>query len=293
LRQLDPKGPAQTDFLRLLTGAQGSMGIVTWASIKCELAPDLRKFFFVPSDALESLIDFSYRLQRLRLGDEVMLVNNAELAYLLGKDVDEVRGLKENLPSWTVVIGVAGRALLPEERVAVQEKDLADLAQQFGLKLLYGIGGASGKLVAQTLLSPSREPFWKSAYRGGFQDIFFQTTLDRATEFIDVMRSVAARHHFPFSEIGIYIQPQHQGAAHHIEFNLPYCPQREKEAVELKDLYAKASEALIARGAYFARPYGIWADMVYERDANSSTALKKIKRVFDPNQVLNPGKLCF
>ena len=38
-RQVDPKGPAQTDFYRLLTGAQGSYGIVTWASVKCELSP--------------------------------------------------------------------------------------------------------------------------------------------------------------------------------------------------------------------------------------------------------------
>ena len=36
--QADPKGPAQTDFFRLLTGAQGAMGIVTWAAVKCELA---------------------------------------------------------------------------------------------------------------------------------------------------------------------------------------------------------------------------------------------------------------
>ena len=35
--QADPKGPAQTDFFRLLTGAQGTMGVVTWAAVKCEL----------------------------------------------------------------------------------------------------------------------------------------------------------------------------------------------------------------------------------------------------------------
>ncbi len=37
--QAEAKGPAQTDFYRLLTGAQGTMGIVTWASVKCELLP--------------------------------------------------------------------------------------------------------------------------------------------------------------------------------------------------------------------------------------------------------------
>ena len=42
-RQVDPKGPAQTDFYRLLTGAQGTLGIVTWASVKCELLADPKK----------------------------------------------------------------------------------------------------------------------------------------------------------------------------------------------------------------------------------------------------------
>ena len=37
---MDPKGPLQTDFYRLLTGAQGTFGIVTWASVKCELLAD-------------------------------------------------------------------------------------------------------------------------------------------------------------------------------------------------------------------------------------------------------------
>ena len=50
LRQVDPKGPAQTDFFRLLTGAQGTLGVVIWASVKCELLADPRKTLFVPAD---------------------------------------------------------------------------------------------------------------------------------------------------------------------------------------------------------------------------------------------------
>lgn len=29
------------------------------------------------------------------------------------------------------------------------------------------------------------------------------------------------------------------------------------------------------------------------RDAATVTALKKIKAIFDPNNIMNPGKLCF
>ena len=52
-------GPAQTDFYRFLTGAQGGMGIVTWASIKCEVLPQIHKLYIVPSQELGKLNDFT------------------------------------------------------------------------------------------------------------------------------------------------------------------------------------------------------------------------------------------
>jgi FAD/FMN-containing dehydrogenase len=47
-------------------------------------------------------------------------------------------------------------------------------------------------------------------------------------------------------------------------------------------------------GAFFNRPYGILAKEVYKRhDESTQMALKKVKKIFDPNNVLNPGVLCF
>ncbi len=46
-------------------------------------------------------------------------------------------------------------------------------------------------------------------------------------------------------------------------------------------------------GAYFDRPYGPWAPMVYERAAGYSAMLQKLKKETDPNNIMNPGKLCF
>ena len=46
-------------------------------------------------------------------------------------------------------------------------------------------------------------------------------------------------------------------------------------------------------GAFFSRPYGENARMIMNRDAATVEVLKKLKQIFDPNDVMNPGKLCF
>ncbi len=289
---IDPRGPNATDFMRLLTGAQGSLGIVVWASVKCEVLPSIRKLFFISANKFEDLMDFSYRLQRLRLGDELLLANNKLLATMLGNS-DQVRDLKEKLPPWVMIIGISGRALLPDEKIDVQEKDLTDLVQQYGLNLQSEIVGISNKEMIDTILNPSTEPYWKLKYKGGCEDIFFLTTLEKVPHYIQIMNETANSLNYPVSDIGIYIQPQHQGVSNHCEFNLPFNPNDLKELTKIKELYSKVSEELIKHGAYFSRPYGMWANLVYNRDAQSTMVLRKIKKIFDPNYIMNPGKLCF
>lgn len=293
LAQVSATGPAETDWYRLVSAAQGSMGIITWASVKCEILPKIHRLFFIPGKDISDLIDCAYKLLRLRLGDEFLLLNSTNLAYMLGNGAKKTETLREKLPVWTIIIGVAGRDIMPEEKVDVQVKDIKDITKQFGLQLLSEIPGANDKQVLEILLNPSGDPYWKLRYKGGCQDIFFLTTLDKTPRLIKIVYSLADLLKMPLSDIGIYIQPQHQGVSYQCEFTLPFNPGNKLEADKAKELLTKASEELIKQGAYFSRPYGIWADMVYSRDIQSTQLLKSIKKIFDPNYVLNPGKLCF
>jgi FAD/FMN-containing dehydrogenase len=293
LAQVDPKGPNATDFLKIVTGSQGTMGIVVWASIKCEILPAVHQLLMVPADKLERLIDFAYAIQRQRMGDEVLVVNHLQLAQMLGQDAAQIAALRKQLPPWVMLIGVAGRALLAEDKVAVMERDLHDAAQRFGVEIVTGLPGAASREILNTLLAPSAEKYWKTRYKGDFREIFFLTTLDRTPGFIQTLTLAAEAAKYPSTDIGIYLQPQHQGAVYHCEFLLPYDPADATEAARVQGLHATASRLLQDHNAYFSRPYGIWADMVYRRDADSTGTLRKIKQIFDPNHILNPGKLCF
>jgi len=292
-RLLEPKGPAQTDFFRLLTGAQGTLGIVTWASVRVEIIPDPKKTVFVSAPKLDDLVDLSYRLTRLRLGDELLIVNATYLAALVAADAAEAVTLRDTLPAWTLVIGIGGRALRAGQRVAVAEQDIAAEVAARGLRLQTAVSGVATSRIEAVLTGVAEDPHWKLRAKGAVADIFFHTTLDKAPGYLATMLGAAVAVKYPVEDVGVYLQPQHQGAAYHMEFSLPYAPEDKADAAKARALYTDSSNRLMSEGAYFSRPYGEWAGPVYNRDAAAKDALRAVKKILDPNNILNPSKLCF
>ena len=274
LAQVNQQGPMSTDLMRLLTGAQGTMGIVVWASIKCQLLPVARKCFTVTAPRLGDLVEFCRKVERLKLGDEVVLLNRARLAGALG-------GGGDGLAPWTVLLGASGAALYPEEKLKLQEKELGGAAAEFGLSLREAGAGVAAVLDGCT--RPVEH----------VRDIFFLCTLDAVPGHVDNVLGLAGQLGYPPDRIGVYIQPQHQGVSQHVEFTIPYDPGDKSEKALAEKLFAVGSEILIAKGAYFSRPYGPWADLVYSRDATATRVLRTVKQIVDPNHVMNPGKLCY
>jgi FAD/FMN-containing dehydrogenase len=273
LAQVNQQGPLSTDLMRLLTGAQGTMGIVVWASIKCQLLPAARKRFTASAPRIEDLIEFCRKIERLKLGDEVSILNSVRLGAAMSRPAEE-------LPPWTVLLGASGTALYPEEKLNLQEKELGEAAAEYGLKL--EPAGAETAALLDGFAEPAPQ-----------REIFFLSTLDDAPKYIETMFGLGRDVGYGAGRIGVYIQPQHQGVSQHVEFTIPYDAANRQEAVATKRLFLKASEELIAQGAYFSRPYGPWADLVYSRDATASRVLRTVKQIVDPNGVMNPGKLCF
>lgn len=286
-------GPSQVDFYKFVSAAQGSMGIVTWASVKCEVLPQIRKLFFIPSQHLEDLIPFTYKLVKYRFGDELFIVNNACLANLLSNDPGKIKKLQNELPSWAVVVDVTGGNYFPEDQVAAQEQDIDDIAQSFGLSLVPQVNGCMGYELLKRILGDYEDPHWKHGYKNYSEEIFFLTTLDRTPDMIKAMKNLSDEHNYPVSDIGVYIQPAHQGVCCHCEFILPVDRGNSPEIQKATFLSQIAAPKLFRQGAFFSRPYGAWAPMVYNADAGAKDALRKIKQIFDPNGVMNPGKLCF
>ncbi|MDR3305335.1 MAG: FAD-binding oxidoreductase [Clostridiales Family XIII bacterium] len=289
--QVQYMGPWMLDYYRLLTQAQGSMGIVTWASLKTAVKPVIQQLYLAEADDLTELQDFVYKAMWTRFPDEVFILNGSQLANLVGKSSSEIEKLKEVLPAWVAAVSAAGRELVPEVRFEARSKDLIDIAQGFGLDLREGISNLSGRQLYEEATGLSEGTYWKDTYAGDHQNVFFLTQLDKTDIFLRAVREIAEELGYPTEDIGVYIQPKHLGSSYHMEFTFPYDPDSAKQEARVKELTDAVSIAVSDLGGYFSRPYGKWAGIQLNKDAQSLLALKRLQGIFDPNDVMNPGKL--
>jgi len=291
--QVNPMGPGQTSFGNVLQGAQGTLGIVTWATVRCEMMPVLQEPFLVGSDKYESLSEFVYRILWWKACEECMILNNCHLAAILAKTPKEYIIYRDSLPQWVLFYSLAGFTYYPEEKIAYQKKVLVEEAKKVGLVIEKSVSGVSADELLKLIQKPSEEPYWKLRRKGAFQDIFFQTTLDKVPQFVSVMQEKAGQYSYDPKDMGIYVQPMVQGTSCHCEFVLFYNPLNAEDMSGMKELYFQAGKALMDAGAFFSRPHGTITREVYRRDAATTAALKKVKDIFDPENIMNAGRLCF
>jgi hypothetical protein len=291
--QKAPYGPGTASLHRLIQGAQGTMGIVTWMSIRCEVLPKMQEPFFAASHDLDQLLDLMSWLIRLRMVTECFIVNNTNLAAMFATDFDDYQRIKETLPPYILFYNIAGYDYFPEERIGAYIKDIALMNQRIGLDSSKSVGIISADVMMKKIQKPCDDPYWKLNLKGANQDIFFLTIYDHMERQIAAMKEMSEEIGYSPTDLGLYIQPIVQGTGYHCEFNLFYDPYSFIESDRVKDLTSMATKSLMNMGAFFSRPYGDEANWIFNRDAATKDALRRIKKVFDPNYVMNPGKVCF
>ncbi|MBD3229665.1 MAG: FAD-binding protein [Candidatus Lokiarchaeota archaeon] len=280
--QKNPMGPTQFSPFRLLQGSQGSFGVVTWATIKCEYLQDKEKLFFSQSDDLSSFFDLIRHVIKYRMVDEIFIVNKVSLATLLNIKLSEL----DNLMEWILLYNITGRGKFAQDKIDYIVADINDLLDTFEIELTEQLGDIKNEDLYEILHGTCDEA-WQCSLEDSFQDIFYITTLDKTTEHYELVKGLTDL------TLGVYIQPIMQGCAVHCEFDLFYNPEKVSNQ-KVKEDFMKISTELMDNGAFFNRPYGLWADEMYARVSSETIdALQKVKKIFDPNNVMNRGALCF
>jgi hypothetical protein len=201
--QKSPYGPGTASLHRLVQGAQGTIGIVTWASMRCELLPSIEEPFLVSSSNLDLLIEMASWLIRLRMVNECFVLNSTNLAAIFAKKwPGDYQTIKNSLPQWTLFYTVAGYEYFPEERVGSHIKNIMDITQRLGVEPVKSAGGVSANEMLKAVQHPSGEPYWKLRYKGASQDVFFLTINDKLAGLIGFMNTQADKAGYPASDLG-------------------------------------------------------------------------------------------
>ena len=292
--QKEAAGPSSASWYRVIQASQGTMGIVTWASARCEIIPQLEEPFLIGSSDLDRIMETVHWLQRLRLVNECFVLNNTDLATIMaqGKPADYGR-IKTSLPPWVLFYNVAGYDYLPEERVKWQVQDIKELCQRVGVEPAQSLGGVSAFELLKAVQSPPGDFYWKTPAGWTCYEIFFISDFQKVGGLIETMYDIADEAGYATADMGVYIQPIVQGVNYHVEFDLFYNPANQVDINRLKQFSISAVRKLMDRGAFFSRPYGESTDMIMNRDAATVNTLRKVKSIVDPAGIMNPGKLCF
>ncbi len=300
-------GPVRHLLYRLWTGAQGTLGIMTKMCIQIHPVIREKKVFFLTFQHLEDALGPLAAIQRREIGLECFLLNAFNLAAMLADDW-EVPGsfpapcvpsaaflrMKEDLPAWTMMIVVHGAPRHPDEKIAYEEEALREACERLNLHLTESIPGIPGlaRIIEAELLRPW-QVLKKFNYRGSVHDLNYAVPLKKVALMESLIKETCRSGGYDPADMGGYLLPLERGRAVHCEFDLHCDLSNRPEAATVEQVWRKASEALINRGAYFSRPYGPWAEMMYRRSGSYTRKLKEIKDEVDPHHIMNPGKLCF
>jgi len=292
--QVEAAGPSSASWYRVIGGSQGTMGIVTWSSARCEMLPRLEEPFMVGSSQLDRIMEMVHWLIRLRIPNECFVLNGTSLATIMaGGDPQRYLKMRQDLPPWILFYNLAGYEYFPEERVRVHETDVRGIAQKAQLEPARSAGSVSAFELLKKVQEPSGDFYWKQPNGWNCQEIFFISNFQKVDELIKYMQDISAGAGYNTENMGVYVQPIVQGVNFHVEFDLYYELANMVEAETVRKLSVSAVKKLMDKGAFFSRPYGESARAILNRDAAMVQALKKVKTILDPDNVMNPGKLCF
>lgn len=292
-RQMMSLGPSSTDYTRVLMGAQGTLGIVHWASIYCERIPAREEAFFFETDALERAVSFVRSLALRQVWAHCFVLDRTQAAAAVGRDeaFDQAASTSEGGRRWLVYVSVAAPDARPDACMAWKRAELAALAEQAGIRLAQG-GDLDAQALARRIQDLPEAPY-KDRPKGAHREVFCLSQLNRVDGLLGAVEplvSQATRQTAGGIAVGVYVQPTVQGASCHLDFTLFHTPRHAAEAAALD---RRMVEVLAKAGGFLSRPYGEWSEIAFDRDPGIVPYLQKVKGMFDPGNVLNPNRLCF
>ena len=277
----------------LLAGSEGTLGIITEATLKLEPVPAVRRVDMLVFPRMGAAVDYLSRLLKAGLSIEAAHINCKRRLQFYTHSYRQKFGKDPEIPSWA-------EALLAISFSGDQE--IVDSNRDFALKIAKEF---EAQLVEEREIVDS---WWASKYTLDFEP-FKQKWPDsqklkkfgaadpgvpvgRLEEFYHKFIDVAAKHKLEVIGMNAYLEHPNS-----IGFSLScavFVDYRNAEEVrrfrEFHDELSKLAVAFEGTMSTFMSDSNQKAPYLELEHGASLEYMKKVKRIFDPKGILNPGK---
>jgi glycolate oxidase len=273
------KGVVGYDLTRLIVGSEGTLGIITRITVKLLPLPETVRTMIAVFDHVETAAEtVSEIIRRGIVPRTIEFMDNASIRCV-------ERYLHMHLPV------DAGALLLIE--VDGKEKEVDALVEQ--LKTVCVSQGVKNTSIARN--KEEIEKLWKA--RKAISPALFQYGPDKINEDIvvprskipDMVRKIAALK----EETGLTMVSFGHAGDGNIHFNIMLDKRNRDELKKAEAAIDALFEYTLELGGTISGEHGIGITkapyIAKEIGALELTLMKKIKKVFDPNGILNPGKI--
>ena len=280
------------DFTGIFLGAQGTMGVVTKLAVKIfphSEHKDILAFGFEnPQDMIEAtMMVLKQEVGVMVQGGNWWLVPT-RLAEENPKLADYQYWAKLGVPLWFMNFELWGR---DEEDLEYQRRVVRremEKAAQAGIKVReWKLHPRQKK---SRLKKPNKIAIPYAKWRGAFLFITWYTPWMEAGDFAEICVKKMEEYGFPPVFWVASIEHGREAICMPI---VCYDPTSPDEIERLREFNRDTTEMFIERGwiNYRPDPY-VHAPLMYSRATAYYSMLKKLKKVFDPNGIMHPGRLC-
>lgn len=279
-----PRHASGPDLTQLFLGSEGTLGVITKATLKIHPIPESRRFHAFVFKNLHAGLEAGRQLMASRLRPSVIrLYDEAETR----KHVRRVIGVERE--GAYMVFGFDG------------DKDLVDLQMEKALKICRS-------QEHEDLGTKPGEDWWNHRYDFFFPNHMFRLpqafgTLDTVATFANIekvywaMKEVVESR-FPMARyIGHFSHWYEWGCMLYARFIIDHPPQDAHEAAQLYNrIWDECLRAAMREGGLLNEHHGIGLKLgrlMKELYGPSYGVLERIKKAIDPENIMNPGKMGF
>ena len=267
------------DLTQLIIGSEGTLAVITKVILRLVLPPGRREILFVPfnslNDAIKSVPDI-LKERILPVGIEFMerdIINMVE--QYTGKEIP-----LHDYEAFLMIIVEADS----EDEIHHISSRIGEVCLNHGAVDIF----IPGSERAKRKLLEAREKFYHVIQHFGMPDIAdVVVPRSRIAEFVGKAKEIASEYRIPLVAYG------HAGDGNvHLH---PMSQETDKAEDKIKEVLTKIYELGVSLGGTISGEHGLgFAKKGYlhmAADKDKLELMKRVKLAFDPNNIMNPGKV--